>query len=445
MAEEALAGLPTPQRRALEIALLIEEPGEEPTDERAVAVGALAALQALARATRLLVAIDDVQWLDPASEGVLRFAARRLVHDDVRLLVAQRVDGGGPVPLELDRAFTPDRVHAVRLGPLSLGAVQRLLGEHLERTFSHPALLRLHELSGGNPFFALELGRAFERGSIELTPGERLPATLDVLVRDRIEALPLQARRALTAAAAVSRPTLALVAAVAPDALAEAIETHVVELDGESIRFTHPLLASAAYAALPVSERREIQRSLATAVDDLEERARLLALASDEPDSEVARLLDDAAARAYGRGGVVAAADFASQALRLTPAAQADEAWDRTLRAAQYRFEAGESEEARALLDELIASAPAGPQRARAFGCLARMSNYIASPMSPPTSTGRRLRRPATTRCSGRRPRKGSRGHSCSCGTTSRLPRHTHAMLRSSPKKLEMSRVWPRR
>lgn len=232
VAGEVLAVLPPPQRRALEVALLIEEPHAEPTDERAVAVGVLGALRSLAESSRLLVAVDDVQWLDPASAGALRFAARRLDAGHVRFLIAHRVDGRAQIPLELDRALLPDRLHFLRLDPLSMGATQRLLDQHLDTAFSRPVLHRLHDLSGGNPFFALELGRALERGTVGLTPGEPLPPTLDVLVRDRVDALPPRTRRALAAAAAVSQPTTRLVAAVAPGGLGPAVAAQVVELDG---------------------------------------------------------------------------------------------------------------------------------------------------------------------------------------------------------------------
>ena len=380
VAGEVLAALPQPQRHALAVALLIEEPHAEPTDERAVAVGVLGALRSLAGPGGLLIAVDDVQWLDPASAGALRFAARRLDAGHVRFLLTHRVDGRSRVPLDLDRALLPGRLRSLRLDPLSLGATQRLLDQHLETAFSRPVLLRLHELSGGNPFFALELGRALERGTIRLTPGERLPAALDVLVRDRLDALPSGTRRALAAAAAVSHPTTRLLAVVAPGALEPAVAAQVVELDGESIRFTHPLLAAAALASAAPSERRAIHRRLAESSDDLEERARHLAYSSEQPDSEVAGLLEDAAARAHARGAPAAAAEFAGQALELTPNADSADMPRRKLQAAEYFFAAGESRQARELLDGLIASLPAGSQRARALGRLARMSNYIASP-----------------------------------------------------------------
>ena len=102
----------------------------------------------------------------------------------------------------------------LELGPLTFGAVQRLLHRRLANAVARPALSRVYELSGGNPFFALELGRAHELGSIRVERGGGLPVTLEALVGDRIAALPAETRRTLGAAAALSAPTLTVVGAV---------------------------------------------------------------------------------------------------------------------------------------------------------------------------------------------------------------------------------------
>jgi DNA-binding CsgD family transcriptional regulator len=381
--ERVLGGLPGQQRRALELALRVSEldPGEGvPLDQGAVSFAFLTALRALAADRPVLVAVDDVQWLDVASAGALSFALRRLGGDPIGLLVSQRVERQEPLALGLDRALEPDRLTLLELGPLSFGAVQRLLYRSLASAPPRPVLSRLYELSGGNPFFAHELGRARERGSIELERGGGLPVSLEALVRDRIAALPAETRRALGAAAALSVPTLTVVAAVAEVDLGPAVAAGIAELDGEVVRFTHPLLRSAAYVGLAPGERAELHRRLAEVVEDEEERAWQLALACERPDSVVARRLEDAAAHAYARGATVAAAELAARALALTPSGEASTRQERTLQAAQYQFEAGESRAARELLERLVASTPGARLRARAVARLARMSNYIAGP-----------------------------------------------------------------
>jgi DNA-binding CsgD family transcriptional regulator len=381
--ERVLGGLPRQQRRALEIALRVADldPGEEaPLDQGAVSFAFLSGLRGLAAEGAVLVALDDVQWLDVASATVLSFALRRLASEPIGLLVSQRVEREEPLALGLDRTFEPDRLTVIELGPLTVGAVQRLLHRSLGSSLPRPVLSRVYELSGGNPFFALELGRARERGSIRLELGGRLPVSLEELVRDRIAALPVRTRSSLAAAAALSVPTLTLVGAVSHGGLGPAMEARVVQLDGDVLRFAHPLLRSAAYAGVPLGERSELHRRLAKVVEDVEEQAWQFALASEGPDSEVARRLDDAAAHAYARGATVAAAELAARALALTPLSETRSRGERTLQAAEYQFEAGDTRPARELLERLIRSTPAGHLRARALARLARMSNMIASP-----------------------------------------------------------------
>jgi predicted ATPase len=180
--ERVLGRLPVQQRLALEVALRIAELDPDvgaPLDQGAVAFAFLSALRGLAEEASVLVAVDDVQWLDVASATALSFALRRLGGDPIGLLVAQRVEREDPVPLGLDRALDPVQLTVLELGPLTFGALQRLLHRSLGGALPRRALSHVYELSGGNPFFALELGRARERGSIELERGGDLPVSLE--------------------------------------------------------------------------------------------------------------------------------------------------------------------------------------------------------------------------------------------------------------------------
>ena len=367
---DAIAELPTRQRRALEVALLLEDEGDDPPDQQSVALALLAVFRRLAEAHPLVVAIDDVQWLDAASALVLRYAVRRLDHGPVALLVAWRTAPGAPVPLELDRAPAAERLERLPLAPLSLGAVQRLLQDHLGFLPPRPAFRRLHELSGGNPFFALELARALRAGTVRLEPGERLPVALDELVGARLEALSSHARRALAAAAAVAQPTVGLVEAVAGDgegALDEAEQAHIIVVRDGRVRFTHPLLASGAYAAIDASVRRDLHARAGVEVTDPEERARHLALAATGPDEGVASELEAAASRAEARGAPPAAAELYERAVRITPPEARGDVLRRTMYAAFSIFQSGDGRRARMMLDEVVSELGPGPERARAL------------------------------------------------------------------------------
>ena len=370
--DDVLAELPPPQRRALEVALLLEDAGDERLDRRAAAAGLLGSLRALAADASVLVAIDDVQWLDAPSAAALEFAVRGLRDEPLALLLARRAGEAGERGLE--RALPEERLLRVPIGPLDFVPLNAVLHERLGTALPRPVLHRIHELSGGNPFFALELARRPEL----LDSGHALPPTLDRLVRGRIDALPEQARRALLAAAAASQPTVELVERVVDvrDTLAEAEAAGIVALARGTVRFEHPLLASAAYAAADPVERRETHRRLALLVRDPEERARHLALAATRPDEAVAAALDEGAARARARGAPASAADLSEQAALLTPAERAAEAHRRTADAAYYHFESGDSRRARAMLAEVATQLPAGPERAELLIRLARVRSY---------------------------------------------------------------------
>ena len=370
---DALAELPEPQRGALEVALLLREPeGRQPL-QRAVALATLGVFAVLARERPLLVGIDDVQWLDPASESVLAYVARRLQQERIGVFVARRTEATVVnVPLDLARALPEGRFARIPVGSLEPAELDLLLATRLEAYASGQVLERLHARSGGNPFFAIEIARAMiERGSLRETDDEiPIPANLHDLLRDRLARLPLHAREATEIVAALSRPTLELVHAAMGDAAAAVeatTEAGILELDDGRLMFSHPLLASVAYMEIPPERRRSLHARLAELLDDPEERGRHLVLAADGPDLAVAAALDAAARRAQARGAPGSAADLWEQARRLTPTDAGSEARRRAVEAAERHFDAGEIDRARELLEEVAAEAPPGRERAQAL------------------------------------------------------------------------------
>jgi DNA-binding CsgD family transcriptional regulator len=380
--DDVLPALAVPQRRALEAALLVKEAAGDPADPRALAVAVRSALRVLAKDEPILVAVDDVQWLDESSAWALAFALRRLREDDVRLFLAHRL-GEGADPSAVEQAVDPDRVERLLVGPLSMGAIHRLLRARLGRTFARPTLVRLHEGSGGNPFYALELGRALSAHGAIGDPTQPLPvpATLEGLVRRRLADLPEVTQQALLLASALARPSPALLraAGVSEEALEPALAAHVVEHTDGAIRFTHPLLASALYQGLSAADRRRAHRLLAEIVDDPVDRARHLALAAEGPDAEIAAALEDAAALAGARGAIFAAAELGEYALRLTPLDACDERHRRALAAARAHHTAGERARARAIAATLLAEAKIGSARAEGLVLLAELESVDRS------------------------------------------------------------------
>ena len=368
--DDVLSELSAPRRRALEVALLMEEASGDPVDPRALALAVRGVLQLLSEAEPVLVAVDDVQWLDPSSASALSFALRRLASNHVLLLFARRLADGAE-PSEVEQALDAGRVQRVPVGPLSVGALHRFLRDRLGRPFARQTLLRIHERSGGNPFFALELARVLD-ADFDAAHPLPVPETLEGLVRGRIAALPSRTREALGLASALgTAPESLLVrAGIGADALAPAVRAHVIDRENGVVRFTHPLLASVLYGDLR-EERWGVHGRIAEIVDDPLVRAHHLALSQDAPDAAVAAVLDDAARLAADRGASADAAQLAEQALRLTPPERHDERHGRELAAARSQHAAGEWTRARTIARELLAVAEIGPLRAEALVLLA--------------------------------------------------------------------------
>ena len=366
--DDVLSAATPPQRRALEIALLLRDAQGEAVDPRALGLAVRGALDVLTRDAALVVAVDDVQWIDPSSAAAVTFALRRLLDADIRLLLTRR--SGETSAIELGR------LERLRVGPLSLGAVHRLLHARLGRAFPRPTLLRVHEAAGGNPFYALELARALETtASPDPTEPLPVPETLDGLVGARLEALPAAARTALLLAAALERPSPAQLesAGVTTTALEPAVTADVIGVSHDAIWFTHPLLASVLYQRASARERRRAHKSAARVADDVVARARHLALASQRPDADLAATIEQAADAARSRGAPASAAELGELAARWTPPPQEDELRRRLLQAGRDHLAAGAMRRAEEIATRVLERALPGEPRAEALTLLSRV------------------------------------------------------------------------
>lgn len=369
--DDVLGALEAPQRRALEIALLRRESDGAPPDQRAVALSVLRALEALSAEHPLLVAVDDVQWLDRPSARALTFAIRRLQEARVGVLASLRLALEVEDALDLRGTLGDRGTRRLHVGPLGEADLGRMLRTRFTRSLPHPLVARVHEATNGNPLFALEVVRAV--GGSEPSPGEPLPVPDDLreVLRARVGRLSLVAREALLLASAMARPTASSVreahrgAADTAAGIAEAEEAGIVTIERDRIRFTHPLLASTVYWSSPAARRGEAHLRLAGTASDLEERARHLALAAEGPDERLASLAESAAWDVRWRGAPAAAAELAELACKLTPADEEGARLRRGRRAALNRFDAGDPPGAREMLETLLRGAPAGVERAR--------------------------------------------------------------------------------
>jgi DNA-binding CsgD family transcriptional regulator len=367
-----LEPLPGPQRHALEVALLRREAGDTAPDPRAIGTCLVSLISALANDTPVLLALDDVQWLDAPTARTVQFALRRLDGHPVGVVATLRT-GEHFGPLTVLPALADEVGQRVRLGPLSLAALFHAVREQLGHGLPRPVMARIERATNGNPFYAVEIARALVTYG-RLESGEALPVPDDLreLVAGRVHRLPRRAREALLRASALAQPTVTLVdtADLAP---AERAMIVLLRPDGR-VEFTHPLLAASVYADATPERRRELHGELAELVSDVEERAQHLALSRPGPDEPLAAVLDEAAEHAYRRGAPEVAAELSEQALQRTPNDLADATWERRLRAAGYHVKAGDRARARTLCEEVVGEAPPLPVRARALGLLGEVS-----------------------------------------------------------------------
>jgi DNA-binding CsgD family transcriptional regulator len=369
-----LTTLPQPQRRALEIALLREEATGPAVDARAVAYAVTSILKQMAASGPVLIVIDDAQWVDLASSRALEFAMRRVRAEPVGVLAAVRTPDMTGIPIALDRALPADRLERLRLPPLSLGSLHHVLRSRLGTSLPFSVTRRLHDASGGNPLFALEIGRGLLADGVAYRPGVALqiPSNLKESIEARLARLPQRTRDVLLTVAALSQPTIPTVTAAAerPELIDQDLDrattAGIIRTEHDRIHFTHPLLAAVHYSTAPAGRRRRLHRRLADLTTDVEERAWHLASGTTGKDPMVADALERAAGSARSRGAPTSAAALWEEAARRTTNDQSDDLWRYRGEAAMCHYLAGEVERARELWESVLAEAPAGPLRAAA-------------------------------------------------------------------------------
>ncbi len=374
VAERLCPTLPELQRDALESALLRRPAPLGDRDGLALRLAVTTVLRTLAADQQVLMVVDDAQWTDEPSAELLAFVTRRLAGMPVHALVSEQVDNGeGPT---LATSLCPPPVRDLPVPPLTTAEVAELLARHFGAPFPPSTAQRVHAASGGNPHYALELGRALRDRSTPLGQDEPLPvpARLRAQVLEPLAVLPAAVRETLTlASAGVGLTVAALVQAGRADAagqLAAAAEAGVVRPLGTGeapVSFTHPLLAAALYAQASADERRAAHQALIAAVADPIERARHLALATSGRDERVAAELRAAADQARQSGAPATAARLGMLAASHLPADDTADLVECRLVAAEDAVAAGQFDLARAVAHQALDVAEQPVERVRAW------------------------------------------------------------------------------
>ncbi|CAO5252574.1 helix-turn-helix transcriptional regulator [Frankia sp. AgKG'84/4] len=308
----------------------------------------------------VVLALDDAQWIDVASQQALAFALRRL--RSARVLCVLSMSGA---PSELTdglRQLITELAGTLRVTGLDPDELRELAGRISAVPISSWAAQRLHELTGGKVLHARALleelpPQALDRAADPLP----VPAAFGQEVAARLAACPDEVRRLVDAAAVlgltcrladaavvaeVDDPVLALEGAVAAALLTE--KTTAVD---RLVAFTHPLLRSAVYHRIGPAQRSELHLRAALHIDNARARLWHRILAAVVPDEGLAMEVESAARRLAESGRWRPAADHLLAAARLSPYRVARE--QRFTDALDFLLWGGDFTQASSLLTEL--------------------------------------------------------------------------------------------
>ena len=374
-----LAVLPAPQRHALERVLLRCEPDRDDVGMRAASLAALHLLRHLADTAPVLLAIDNLQWVDSASARVLGFVLRRLPAAPIGLLGTLRTGRREPV---LHDALQPRQVLVMQLGPLTVRQLGELIWQRQGTALPQPVLARVHRAAGGNPRWGLEIASEVAPRRGRWLPAHFVPVPEGLAGRlaPRLAGLLPAARSALLTVSALAAPTASVVraatsrAGASPDAIEQALRAGVLQLARDEITCREPILGAAAYARATPAQRMLVHAGIAVSVAEPDERAWHEALARPGADRRLAWRLERAGRRARDRGRLDAAAALAEQAMEHTPEEDGEDLDRRCLQAAAGWCSAGDLPRSRDLLAAVLDRPEHRPGRMEALYHLGRLA-----------------------------------------------------------------------
>jgi len=327
----------------------------------------------------VVLVVDDLHWADQPSVRALVFALRRLLADQVLVVLAVREDAVAELPASLRRVVSGHRGHLVRLGGLGdqdLCELAKMLGIS---GFPSPAARRLRDGTRGNPLHARAVLDEFPPDAWEVGPKPLpSPRSFRRLVADRYAACSDDTRRLVDAAAVLGvRSPLPSATAVADvsdplHAVDEAVNRNLLIARTAqhpwTLVFPHPLVRSAVYDALGPARRNALHVLAAGLVQDEVAVLHHRVAAAPALDSALADDLQEFARRAAARQEWPSATRHLVESGRLCP--DQDEGRHRLLVALSWMLQAGDAATAVTFTDDLRGM-PTDPLRDSVLGTLA--------------------------------------------------------------------------
>src|SRR5262249_20731865 len=219
----------------------------------------------------VVVAIDDTQWLDSASARALRYALRRIDREPVGVIATLRAGAGCEDPLRGEDVLPPGPTYGLEPAPLAQDELRDVLAGTVA-AISRPLLARIHEISGGNPLYAVQLARSLPKDTSAYDTVV-LPDSLHAAIAEHLETVPPELgplRRPPSARAPPPARGLRAAVAGAVAALLAGAEKHgvlVIE-DALTVRSPHPPLGPAVSRRLTPLARRSVHARLARLTHD---------------------------------------------------------------------------------------------------------------------------------------------------------------------------------
>ena len=338
----------------------------------------------------LLIAVDDAQWIDPASLRFISYLSRRVAGLPILILYAARP--GDARSDRLPAAVEPQLVRVVLApAPLSESATARLISQRFDSRCSDVFARACRQASGGNPFLLGELLRALE--AVGIAPEERnvdqiaviVPKTISRTLVARLRRLGRATTRFAFAVAVLGpRAQLRHAAALAElpsevaGDVADALAAAGILYPQRPLRFAQPIVATAIYAEIPPARRAASHKHAAQLLQrdgaSAEAVATHLLIAEPAGDHWVVAALCDAGAAALQRGAPEEATTYLKRALVEPPAAA--ERSDLARRLGSAELEAGQIGEATEHLEAALQLAVPGRERAVSALALARALAY---------------------------------------------------------------------